>query len=88
MARTIYKYTLEIADDQEITMPRGAEILCVHEQDHRVCIWAEVVTDRHPQQRRFIVRGTGYSIDPNLDKKYIGTVFLSNGLVFHVFEVR
>jgi len=68
-------------------MPRDAEILCVNEQDGRIALWAEVVPERHTQVRKIMIRGTGHSIDPNIEKKYIGTVFLEGkALVFHVFE--
>lgn len=68
-------------------MPRDAEILCVQMQQEDVCLWAEVVPERAKVKRRFEIFGTGHPIDPNIDKKYLGTVqLLAGGLVLHVFE--
>ena len=86
MSRTIWKFGLTFKDSQSFEMPRDAEILCVGLQDECINIWAEVVPERHRQMRHFEIRGTGHSIDPSMEKKYLGTVFLKNGLVFHVFE--
>lgn len=73
-----------------IDMPKGAEILQVHEQYGEINIWALVYPNEEKEERFFEVYGTGHDIVQNPcqpDLNYIGTAHLSNGsLVFHVFE--
>lgn len=38
--KKIYKYAIEITDDQDIVMPVGAKILTVQNQNGVPCIWA------------------------------------------------
>lgn len=83
---TIWKFPLESAW-QELSMPPQANILCVQMQGEVPCLWAVVdpyTTER--VHRRFNSRPTGevFEGDPG---KYIGTVQMRSGLVFHVFEV-
>lgn len=40
--KKIYKYAIEITDDQDIVMPVGAKILTVQNQNGVPCIWAMV----------------------------------------------
>ena len=43
--RVIYKYQLSVTDNNIISMPIGAEILCVQAQKEVPCIWALVDTN-------------------------------------------
>ena len=85
---TIWKYQLEICDEQHLQMPSGAKILTVQIQQETVQLWACVDPDQTLILRQIRIHGTGHHV-PNHDKlKYISTFQLQDGnLVFHVFEV-
>lgn len=98
MKKVIWKYELAVTDLQTISMPPGAEILCVQTQNNKPCIWAMVqpMEGVPPQQRTFQTVGTGH---PMLEvhelktgarlREYIGTYQLDKGiLIFHLFEVK
>lgn len=84
--KTIYKYPLRIADEQEIYMPDGAIPLSVQMQGDHACLWVLVDPDRSQCKRRILIHGTGHSIEED-GIKYIATFQMSVGaLVFHAFE--
>lgn len=84
--KTIYKYSFSTADEVEITMPLGAEILTVQTQNETPCIWALVDPGNEPGTRHFRIFGTGHPV--NVDGFYHGTYQLHGGrLVFHIFEI-
>ena len=85
---TVYKYSIETIDYQEVQLPKGAEILTVQTQNNKPCIWAKVDTDADLESRYFEVHGTGNPIESDSTMLiYIGTYQLSSGmLVFHLFE--
>jgi hypothetical protein len=91
--KTIYKYTLPVRDDCQVSMPEFAKILSVgYQNDPSVLyIWAEIETANAPVIRHFQVRGTGHPLGDLIqaDGKYIGTVnCMGQGLVWHVYEVK
>jgi hypothetical protein len=85
----VWKYALEIADEQELSMPQGAELLHVANLAdsgyHRIALWARVIPSEAPYVRRsLLIRGTGHRIST---QPYIGTVVTNHGaLVWHVFD--
>ena len=83
---TIYKYPLELKDDQTIEVPQGSKVLTVQVQDGKPCLWV-LISDSEFKSIRYIeMFGTGHSIDRG-ERKYVGTFQLpEKGLVFHVFE--
>ena len=86
--QTIWKYPLEIQDDQTIRIPIGAEILTAQLQDGNLCLWAVVDADSKAlTEPRFIqIYGTGHSmVGTSLDRKYIATIQIG-WAVYHVFE--
>lgn len=85
--RTIYKYPLELVDYQRIGMPSGAKILCVQEQDGRLCLWAKVFIHSgvESETRLFHIFGTGNPMPEMTKLIYIGTA-QSGRFVWHVFE--
>jgi hypothetical protein len=87
MSRTIYKYTLEIVDNQSIEVPTGAEFLTVQIQHGKLCVWAIVDPSRRTEFEHFFIVGTGHPI-PSLETlQHLGTVQLAGGsLVWHVFR--
>ena len=86
MEKQIWKYT--ISPKESLAMPKGAEVLTVQTQNGDICLWALVDPQNKLEERYFEVYGTGHDIycDMGIERKYIGTVQLNNGLVFHVFE--
>ena len=82
---TIWKYTLKIADEQEVDMPSGAGILCVQMQHGTLCLWAVADPDHDVRPHVIRIRGTGHRVEPGIGK-YIGTAQDSMGLVWHVFD--
>jgi hypothetical protein len=85
---TIHKFPVPAADEFDIMMPHGAQILSLQVQRDQPCIWALVDTTEVLEVRRFKMFGTGHTITSAKDLKFIGTFQVNGGsLVFHVFEV-
>lgn len=84
----IWKYPLNaLVQPTRISIPKGAEILCVQTQHNQPMLWAKVETENEKETRLFWVFGTGHMISNNLELEYISTFQLEGGaLVFHVFE--
>ena len=86
---TIWKYPLELTDEQQFRMPVGAKPLSVATQNGQLCLWALVDPSPYApkETRRFYLRGTGHPMDDAVDAAFIGTVMMHGGtLVFHVFD--
>ena len=91
MNEVIYKYQLPIINPTLVWMPGDAKILHVDEQNGLLFVWAIVNTSNHFKNRKFFVRGTGQKIEDDMrgiqnSARYINTVQMSNGLVWHVFD--
>jgi hypothetical protein len=84
MAR-IWKYPLQMRNEQTIMMPAGAKVLAVQVQDGVPCIWV-AVDEREPQTvlRFFRICGTGHEM---CEGNYVGTFQLAGGrFVGHLFD--
>lgn len=82
----VWKWLLEMTDENTIEMPEGASVLSVQVQHEHPCLWALVRPDAPRIQRRFRIVGTGHEFDPT-GLTYVGTFQLYGGeLVFHLFE--
>ena len=80
----IYKYPIEITDEQEIDMPRGAKILHAGLDPLLMpCIWVKVNTTREPEKRTIYVAGTGNPMYVD-SHNYVST-FNHENFVWHVF---
>lgn len=89
MDRRIFKYPLEVTDVLNVTMPAGAKILSVAEQDHSgIVLWAEVDISAPKVRRRFVIVGTGHPmLAVPADAVFVGTVQTFGGrLVWHVYD--
>jgi hypothetical protein len=86
--KTVWKYSLDMVDQQVISMPIAASILCVQTQREVICLWALVDPDeKRRANRRIRIAGTGHPIGELEILAYIGTAQLQGGdLAFHVFE--
>lgn len=86
---TIWKFPLEITDQQTIEMPRAARILNVQAQGNILTLWALVSPDAEKVRRQISVYGTGDEIDAFVAEfaTYVGTAQTHSGaLVWHVFD--
>lgn len=90
MLKTIWKYEIRPSTLDVVTMPIGAEILCVQVQHGRACIWALVDVEAATEDRKFLTIGTGQQIETEgVEVKYVGTYQLGGGtFVGHVFEIK
>ena len=87
MITTVWKATLTVADEQEIEIQKGAEILHFAEQAGTFCIWYHCDPGAEKEKRTIRIAGTGHLIS---DKhwRYIGSSFYRGPeLVFHAFEL-
>lgn len=84
---SIWKFPLQVVDQQTIAMPVGAKLLTVQVQNDRPCLWALVAAEAVPVEDVDIrTHGTGHRFDAHV-YEYIATYQLNNGaLVFHVFR--
>ena len=84
--KVIYKYPLEVTDDQFINIPKDYQILTVQVQNGRPCLWAEVDPKLPMDCVHIVIVGTGHSIHDDDEMKYIGTFQLESGsFVGHCF---
>ena len=86
--RTVWKYALDWTPaPQPLMIPYMSLVLLgphIAVQNDVICLWAEVDTEREPQEYVFHVRGTGHEVPPDVD--YLGSCLHRDGsLVWHVF---
>jgi hypothetical protein len=87
--KTIYKFPLEVTDQQAVLMPAAAQILAVQVQNGEPFVWAIVDTENPQEERFFDIFGTGHPMheDNGVGREYVGTFQMHSGsLVFHLFE--
>ena len=86
--KTIYKYPIEVTDEQTLTLPVNAQILTVQTQWDSPCLWAMIdPEEKQTEQVAIRVYGTGQPVSDSENLTYIGTVqMLSGQLVFHIFR--
>jgi len=89
--KTIWKYKLEVKDEQDIYLPRGGRILALDCQGNDPHIWVLVpnTDDTETEKVRFRSFGTGFPLDNVNDYTYLGTYLILHGqYVFHVFYCK
>lgn len=84
MGETIWKFPLMMEDYPVVTMPRGAEVLCVQLQHGMPTLWARVDPQKAKEDRALLIVGTGNPM-PDGAGRYVGT-FQHGPFVWHVFE--
>lgn len=88
MTTTIWKFPILVNDEQDIEMPRGADILWVDVQQGQPCIWARVNPAAPRENKRIRIFGTGHPMPDELGD-YVGTFMMKGGaLVFHLYEAE
>jgi hypothetical protein len=92
MMKVIYKFKLKAEDEQQIELPFGSTFVCANKQltsttREEIMLWFLCNKDATKVKRKVVVVPTGMDFsDDNL--VYLDTVFLSGGLVFHIFIER
>jgi len=78
----------ELKTEMELELPRGARVLAFAQQHGIYCVWAMVNPESPAECRRFVLAGTGHSLDAYAwDLRHIDTVLPHGGsLVLHFFE--
>lgn len=83
--KTIWKYPLEVTDEQTIMVPKGGRLLTVQVQNGVPCLWALVDPVALKEPRTLYTYGTGHPV--GVATAHLGSYQLDNGLlVFHVFS--
>lgn len=87
----IWKYPIEVTDQQNVKMPNGAKILTVQMQGDKPFLWAlvdETLPKFQFEVHAIAIYGTGNPI-PDQPGDYIATFqMMGGGLVFHAFELH
>jgi hypothetical protein len=81
---TIYKYPIEITDEQTVSMPVGAQVLSAQMQGTQLCIWALVEVGNINCDRRVRIFGTGNTVKLDGNWKFVDSV-QERIFVWHVF---
>jgi hypothetical protein len=81
---TIYKYPIEITDEQTVSMPVGAQVLSAQMQRTQLCIWALVEVGNIDCDRRVRIFGTGNTVKLDGNWKFVDSV-QERIFVWHVF---
>lgn len=82
----IFKYDLQITDEQVVEMPVGAKILTAQFQYEKLVLWAIVDDNPEKKNRKIRIVGTGHPFS-DYELLYITTVQQYEGkLVWHIFE--
>jgi len=84
--RKIWKFDLDIIDEQEIDVPATHRILAVQTQDNIPRLWAIVDPEGEKRKIKLYCYGTGHTIDVEKIGHHIGTVQVLEGeYIFHFF---
>lgn len=85
MKTTVWKYILEVTDEQWLELPRGYRFLSVDVQNGVPCLWVQVDSEAVKDSILVVTVGTGEPMRKD-DMKFLGTYQLYNGsFVGHVF---
>lgn len=90
MMEKIFKYPIEVTDEQIVLLPTGAKILTIQNQGDIPCLWA-LVNPTAPTDMAITIRiyGTGHDVTDSDSLEYISTFQMMGGsLVFHSFIVK
>lgn len=84
MEQKIYKYPIQLTDQQIIHLPLYAKIISAQLQNGVICLWAILDPEAVDLTRRIVIAGTGHPM-PDLPLRFIDTV-QDGSFVWHVFE--
>jgi hypothetical protein len=81
----ILKYTLGLIEQQNVIMPRQAQVLTAQLQNGKIQVWAMVDTAKAATPRKFWILGTGQPVpDDCIGLPWVATVQMGD-YVWHVF---
>jgi hypothetical protein len=81
---SIWKYP--VGQNGIVEVPIGAKIRKVAMQDGTLTLWCEVSTDTFMREvLQITAYGTGNMINYPREQKYLDTIFLPDGLVWHIY---
>lgn len=89
--KAIYKYSLQIIDEQTISMPKDAKILTIETLYNQPMLWANVDCAKEYEPVTIITLPTGSTLVEyeDMSLEYIGSYQLGGGnFVGHVFVKR
>ena len=88
MNLVIHKYYLTANTDNQITLPKDAQLLNVHVQHDGLYLWAlHDILPKEYETRVIGVYGTGIEIRDHDKLKFLNTCLSDNGnFVWHAFE--
>lgn len=82
--KSIWKFPLDVTDEQQVEMPVGSQALSVQMQGEQACLWALVDTEAEKEERTVQIFETGHSVTGEGD--FVGTFQVHGGaLIFHAF---
>lgn len=85
--KSIWKFACRVETEFTVSMPSGAQILCVQVQNGIPCVWAICDVSALLTTRAFALFGTGHPFITDERFVYVGTFQLHDGgLVFHLFD--
>jgi len=88
--KAVYKYEIQITDDDYIQMPKGAKIIKFGKQGNEYYVWAIVDPQANIEMRIFHIVGTGNPLNDSfwVTHKHIDSWIESDGgqFVWHLFE--
>lgn len=85
MNRAIFKYPLDVTDEQTVNLPFGAKVVHVGMQNDKMYLWAEVdPKSKDDTPVTFRIFGTGHPM-PEANIQHVGTVF-DGPFVWHVYQ--
>ncbi|MCK9369278.1 hypothetical protein M0R04_05005 [Candidatus Dojkabacteria bacterium] len=84
--KKIYKYKLEITDNQKVTLPVDSDFLSCQMQNGELCMWVLVnPNEKETFTAEILVIGTGNPIKEDLDNYGHMATVQDGSLVWHVF---
>jgi len=84
MNKSIWKYQLEVTDNQIVKMPKDAEILSVQTQNEEVCLWALVIPNNDKEDRTFGSRRKRYEYVVDYKTVYHDSLVSKEWLEVHI----
>ena len=88
MESVIFRYPLEVTDEQTIQVPYNSRILSVDHKAGQLNLWAEIPEEglklKDGQEWKILIRGTGQPFKRKSSDKFIGTV-VTGHMVWHVY---
>ena len=81
--KSVWKYSLELTDEQTLLVPSDFQILKVGVQDNVIQAWALVTPGDPSHMIKIRISGTGHPID-TLGFRYIDSVFQAQ-FVWHIW---